>query len=430
MHGGEVQVPTSVSFELDSCVVTAEGQLEVTGRWFGVRGRRFVRPSLTLAGDAGQARALAVLRHKPWAATDGEPWTAAFPLGADLTELADAELAVAPDIAVVLNGLDGAERPKRTGKGRSGANGKAVGKRRAPAARAAGASSGAGANSGAGTGAGAVAKSSGRPRTEATAPTAATAATAPSAATDAEITLLRDERDALQRALEFERGEALRLRAALDQTRDAKIEEKAALGRRDAALARLDEVTGERDGAIAARDQARAEREEVVRERDRLLADADRLRAEREEAFAARDRALERARENVDAAVEARVAELRTEVERERVRAGRMAETLRERDDARAERDKAIAGRDSALSARDDAIAARNAAIRERDAARRDLEEAVAKRVAALGDGGLARALAPPPRSREPREVWLARAKGLAPLLAILLVVFLLVHSS
>ena len=110
--------------------------------------------------------------------------------------------------------------------------------------------------------------------------------------------------------------------------------------------------------------------------------------------------------------------------------AGRMAEALRERDEARGERDKALAGRDSALAARDDAIAARKAAASERDDARRDLEEAAAKRAAALGDGGLARALAPPPRSRSPRDVWLGRAKGLVPLLAFLLVVLLLVHSS
>ena len=75
-----------VSFELDAFALIGADRLELTGRWFGVRGRRFVRPMLTLSiGDESQ-RSLADLEHKPWAAEDGQPWTAAFPLEADAAE--------------------------------------------------------------------------------------------------------------------------------------------------------------------------------------------------------------------------------------------------------------------------------------------------------------------------------------------------------
>jgi hypothetical protein len=81
-------------------------RLEVSGRWFGVRGRRFVRPTLTVRRDGidGEVRSLADLEHKPWAAQDGEPWIAAFELAVDLADAdAEIELSVAPDIAVALS---------------------------------------------------------------------------------------------------------------------------------------------------------------------------------------------------------------------------------------------------------------------------------------------------------------------------------------
>ena len=49
-----------------------------------------------------QRRMLAVLEHKPWAADDGEEWTAAFPWEGEPLELTSAELAVAPSLAVDL----------------------------------------------------------------------------------------------------------------------------------------------------------------------------------------------------------------------------------------------------------------------------------------------------------------------------------------
>jgi uncharacterized protein YukE len=74
----------------------------VAGRWFGVRGRRFVRPTLTLVHKGAAVRALADLEHKPWAAEDGEVWTAAFALDESLDGAREIELSVAPDIIVEL----------------------------------------------------------------------------------------------------------------------------------------------------------------------------------------------------------------------------------------------------------------------------------------------------------------------------------------
>jgi hypothetical protein len=79
-----------------------EGRVEVAGRWFGVRGRRFVRPTLTLTQRGNDVRALADLEHKPWAAEDGEVWMAAFSVAKGLDGAREIELSVAPDIVVGL----------------------------------------------------------------------------------------------------------------------------------------------------------------------------------------------------------------------------------------------------------------------------------------------------------------------------------------
>src|ERR671927_692616 len=87
-----------IVFELDQFKLAGEDRLEVRGRWFGVRGRRFVRPTLMLVGDGERRRLLADLEHKPWDADDGEPWVAAFAYERSGASVREAELAVAPDI--------------------------------------------------------------------------------------------------------------------------------------------------------------------------------------------------------------------------------------------------------------------------------------------------------------------------------------------
>ena len=75
------------------------------GRWYGVRGHRFVRPALIVADGAGaERRLLAELDDKPWAAEDGESWRAAFAVesGQELDDADSLELSVAPNINVAL----------------------------------------------------------------------------------------------------------------------------------------------------------------------------------------------------------------------------------------------------------------------------------------------------------------------------------------
>src|SRR4051794_3633919 len=101
--------PGIAGFELERLEWTAPDRLEVAGRWFGVRGLRFMRPALDLHASEGRHRLLALLEHKPWAAEDGEEWVAAFPWEGDRVEPIAAELAVGPNVAVELSlpGSDG-----------------------------------------------------------------------------------------------------------------------------------------------------------------------------------------------------------------------------------------------------------------------------------------------------------------------------------
>ena len=108
---GSEEATRGVEFALDSFEL-ADGRLVVAGRWYGVTGRRFVRPVLKAPG---QRRLVALLDHKPWSAEDGAPWLAAFPDGG---YAGPSRLQVAPDIAVELPAAgpgagDGAPRPAR-----------------------------------------------------------------------------------------------------------------------------------------------------------------------------------------------------------------------------------------------------------------------------------------------------------------------------
>lgn len=102
-----VRDPTQTSspgaaFEVERVEWTSADRVEVAGRWFGVRGRRFIRPTLDVEVDGEPRRMLAVLDHKPWAAQDGESWVAAFTWVGEPVDLAGSELTVAPDLTVEL----------------------------------------------------------------------------------------------------------------------------------------------------------------------------------------------------------------------------------------------------------------------------------------------------------------------------------------
>jgi hypothetical protein len=234
--------PTGVSFEVDR-FAWADGRLEVSGRWYGIRGRRFLRPTLDVEVDGSPRRMLAVLEHKPWAADDGEEWVAAFDWSGDPVALAVAELAVAPELAVVLPSPSGA--PTRKAR-----RGKTAGERLEAA------------------------------------PPRAQALEAELTDVRAEVSGLRDRLAAEQKAWQqrVEQVEALRDEGAAAQS--------AAEAERDEARAALDAVISERDGLRAARDSAAGERDAARAERDAALAARDAALADAAKATAERDIAL------------------------------------------------------------------------------------------------------------------------------------------
>jgi hypothetical protein len=84
------------TFAVDAIEATGDS-LTVRGRWSGVRGMRFVRPTLVL----GDRELLATLEHKPWA-PDADPWVAAFPWDGSEPDLQQLWLSVAPSVTVPL----------------------------------------------------------------------------------------------------------------------------------------------------------------------------------------------------------------------------------------------------------------------------------------------------------------------------------------
>ena len=86
--------PEQTGFELDRFQWSGDDRLEVEGRWFGVRGRRFVRPVLTVQVGGARRRLLALLEHKPWNADEGATWIAAFPWDGPHDDVGEGELEV------------------------------------------------------------------------------------------------------------------------------------------------------------------------------------------------------------------------------------------------------------------------------------------------------------------------------------------------
>ena len=90
---------SEVEFELERFELAASDRMEIAGRWFGLRGRRFVRPVLNVRTRTGRRRLIALLEHKPWAADDGRIWLAAFAWPEGTGEVESAELEVGPGLA-------------------------------------------------------------------------------------------------------------------------------------------------------------------------------------------------------------------------------------------------------------------------------------------------------------------------------------------
>ncbi len=105
-------VEPEVTFEVDRFNASGD-RLEIAGRWFGVRGRRFLRPTLEVEADGRRHRVLARLDHKPWAARDGEEWLAAFDWDEETGPVASAELAVGADLTVEVTPPSGNSKDRR-----------------------------------------------------------------------------------------------------------------------------------------------------------------------------------------------------------------------------------------------------------------------------------------------------------------------------
>jgi hypothetical protein len=281
----------SIFFELDRFDSSEGDRLELSGRWFGVRGRRFMRPSLVLIADGGSFRALADLAHKPWAAEDGQRWEAAFPWSAE-TELLEAELSVAPDITVRLPApspkLDSAQRLAALPREANSAPSPERPERRQAAASA--------------------------------------GASKKRAQSRSEVERLRGELETTRSELEAVRGELESMRGELEDSQAASaeatgaveaanLEASAAIARRDAAVSSLDQAIAERDAALSAKEEANAEHVRAVSERDQARESFHRMKSEFEQARAAAEQAareLEAALEGRDRAIGERDALLRT----------------------------------------------------------------------------------------------------------------------
>jgi hypothetical protein len=256
-----------ISFEVDRLGMIAPGRLEVNGRWLGIRGRRFVRPSITFTlADGSERRALAELKDKPWTAQDGESWTATFATDVELDQVTVTELGVATDIVVVLGAAG--SRAESAARGPALVSGPASGRDSSPE------------------------EAPSKPRRASPRASSRPSAQrvkrleASLAASDRALEAERNRRARVERALEGERAESLRLRSELGSTE-----------------AQLDLARAAQAGASAAAAELDAARREVLaaeRRHDRLTREHDRTidaHAEDRTTLHERAGALESARE-------------------------------------------------------------------------------------------------------------------------------------
>jgi hypothetical protein len=309
----------SVGFELDRFEVGQGERCRVRGRWFGVRGRRFMRPTLTLIVDGHRTRLLADLADKPWGAEEGELWEAVFDGEIADPELTEAELTVAPDITIALP-------PLRAGRDK------------------------------------AKKQTASRPRED-----------LPEARTR-QLTAAETELRRLRRRLEAADADKARSEARVDALA-AELEQM--VQARDQAQRERDEAALERDQVAAERDEFATERDEFAFKSDQVAAERDEAAAERDEALAAREEEHEAYLTAMD---ENDAVQRRVSTEREAAVAARDAAAserdaaLAQKDLAVSERQGAVAERDKALSERDAALAARDHTASERDAANKVAE--------------------------------------------------------
>lgn len=368
-----------LTFEVDRFDWVEPDRIEVTGRWYGLRGHRFMRPVLSVSAGDDQRRLLALLEHKPWASEDGDEWIAAFPWKGEPLDFDDAELAVAPSIAVEL------EPPRAPG-----------GKKRKPAPKAKGKA----------------------------------APSRPDARTV----------ERLERELAAAHAEREELKAELSLLQGRLAAERDAAERREHHRASREEraAAEERDEAIAERDAARAERDEA---RQAAMEARERLEAERigrheagDDAHARAERA-ERQRDEATAAHAKLVVELDAIAEQERLLEREREQARRARQKAEAEAKRAEAIQRKAETAKQKADKAESTARAEREAARVEREAARTKGSSAVVRATprgprTATALPDVPAAPEGPPAWLARGLAVVALVVLALVLLLLLKGS
>jgi hypothetical protein len=92
-----------VAFALEQFRHTRDGRVEIAGRWFGLGGRRFTRPALTVRLGSRRRRLLAEPSPGPWTADEGELWRVTFSTpDSDEVQLENARLSVARGISMTL----------------------------------------------------------------------------------------------------------------------------------------------------------------------------------------------------------------------------------------------------------------------------------------------------------------------------------------
>jgi DNA repair exonuclease SbcCD ATPase subunit len=319
---GKVAEPVrtgKVAFDVERFELSGGERFEVGGRWFGVRGRRFIRPSLTLIADGFETRLLADLAHKPWAAEDGELWEAAFPSTDGWADAQEAELNVGPGLTVGLAVPSGRWKQPPTGRKpqtrRSGAA-----EHPQPAAR--------------------------RPRERPDHERALAAARA-------EIVTLRERIDELTRQLQDARGgSTAEVERARSATAEADAAREQALAARDEALARAETVRHEREATRRERDAALSQRDDARRELEAARRECDTARRECDAAGRECDTAG-REREAATTALERAVAE------RDDALAAH-AETAADRDEFAGALERTVAERDADLAAHAETAADRD----------------------------------------------------------------------
>jgi hypothetical protein len=256
-------VAPGVAFEVERFEWTARDRLELVGRWSGLRGHRFLRPTLDVQVDGERHRMLAVLEHKPWAPEDGQDWIAAFTWRGEPANFDEAELTVSPDLAVQLPTPGGSVEPGKA---------TVTAADRLPARR---------------------------PRSAVLeAELAAALAEVERAGEELERTRAMHSEAAgeLRERLRSEHANFKKLEEELQQARAANaLAEEAAAEDADRLRDERDAAAAERDAAVAAREAAVAEADEARSARDEALQKLGAVEGERDALAEARDRArLER----------------------------------------------------------------------------------------------------------------------------------------